>query len=62
MLYEVITIGEREHWFEGLTDYRSIAVPGSWNEQFSDMRDYLDWVWYETETYVPSSWKRNNFV
>ena len=53
-------VGEKEHWFEGLTDYRSIAVPGSWNEQFSDMRDYMDWVWYETETYVPSSWKGQN--
>jgi beta-glucuronidase len=36
---------------------RSIAVPGSWNEQFTDMRDYLGMVWYEKESYVPSSWK-----
>lgn len=50
-------LGEKEAWFDGLKDYRSIAVPGSWNEQFDDMRDYLNWAWYETETYVPESWK-----
>lgn len=50
-------VGEKEQWFKGLKDYRSIAVPGSWNEQFADSRDYLDYVWYETETYIPSNWK-----
>lgn len=50
-------VGEKDGWFNGLKDYRSIAVPGSWNEQFDDMRDYLDLAWYETETYVPGSWK-----
>lgn len=49
--------GEKEQWFNGLKDYRSIAVPGSWNEQFDDMRDYLALAWYETETYIPSTWK-----
>jgi beta-glucuronidase len=50
-------VGEKEQWFNGLKDYRSIAVPGSWNEQFTDTRDYLDLAWYETETYVPSAWR-----
>lgn len=49
--------GEREGWYNGLQDTRSIAVPGSWNEQFDDMRDYLDMAWYETETFVPAGWK-----
>jgi beta-glucuronidase len=26
-------IGEKEQWFNGLKDSRSIAVPGSWNDQ-----------------------------
>ncbi|MCR8667868.1 beta-glucuronidase [Aestuariibaculum sp. M13] len=52
-----LNIGVKEQWYNGLSKTRSIAVPGSWNEQFDDMRDYLDWVWYETETYVPSNWK-----
>jgi len=49
--------GENEGWFNGLTESRSVAVPGSWNEQFADLRDYRDWAWYETESFVPSSWK-----
>jgi beta-glucuronidase len=50
-------VGEKEQWFNGLKNSRSIAVPGSWNEQFEDMRDYLDMAWYETETYIPEGWK-----
>ncbi|QHW00429.1 beta-glucuronidase [Spirosoma endbachense] len=50
-------VGEKEGWQNGLTATRSIAVPGSWNEQFTDSRDYLGMVWYQKETYVPSSWK-----
>ncbi len=53
-------IGEHEEWYNGLENHRSIAVPGSWNEQFTDMRDYLDWVWYEKETYIPSGWKNQH--
>ncbi len=50
-------VGEKEQWFTGLNVTRSIAVPGSWNEQFDDMRDYMGPVWYEQNTYVPKSWK-----
>jgi beta-glucuronidase len=52
-----LEVGERENWQHGLTDARAIAVPGSWNEQFTDSRDYLGMVWYEKEIYVPSAWK-----
>jgi beta-glucuronidase len=52
-----LEVGEKENWQSGLSNVRSIAVPGSWNEQFTDMRDYLGMVWYEKESYVPSSWK-----
>ncbi len=51
-------IGIKKMWFNGLSDTRSIAVPGSWNEQFTDSRDYLDVVWYETETFVPQDWSK----
>ena len=53
-------IGEQQAYYNGLTNCRTISVPGSWNAQFDDMRDYLDWVWYETDTYIPSSWKDQN--
>lgn len=52
-----LEVGEKESWQNGLKQTRSIAVPGSWNEQFTDSRDYLGMAWYEKETYVPSSWK-----
>ncbi|GAB3164462.1 beta-glucuronidase [Telluribacter humicola] len=52
-----LEVGAKEGWQNGLKESRSIAVPGSWNEQFTDMRDYLGMVWYEKQSYVPSSWK-----
>ena len=51
-------IGEGEGWFNGVSDPRTIAVPGSWNEQFEDAYDYLGMVWYvRDDVYVPSSWQ-----
>jgi len=52
-----LEVGEKAGWQNGLKATRSIAVPGSWNEQFTDSRDYLGMVWYEKETYIPSGWK-----
>ncbi len=52
-----LAVGEQENWQNGLKESRAIAVPGSWNEQFTDSRDYLGPVWYEKETYIPSTWK-----
>jgi beta-glucuronidase len=31
---------------------RTIAVPGSWNEQFSDLHDYLQAAWYRRQVFV----------
>ncbi len=50
-------MGEAEDWQNGLTDARPIAVPGSWNDQFADSRNYLGLAWYETETFVPAAWQ-----
>jgi beta-glucuronidase len=49
--------GEQGQWFNGLPQARPIAVPGSWNEQYEDLFNYLDLAWYVTRTYVPASWK-----
>ncbi len=49
-------VGEAENWQNGLTDYRSIAVPGSWNDQYADSHNYLDLAWYETEAWLPAGW------
>ena len=52
-----LEVGEVQNWQNGLPNTRSIAVPGSWNEQFTDSRDYLGTAWYEKEIFIPSSWK-----
>jgi beta-glucuronidase len=50
-------IGEEQGWYNGLTDSCPIAVPGSWNEQYEDLFNYLGLAWYVTRTCVPSSWQ-----
>ena len=50
-------IGEQQGWFNGLPDARPIAVPGSWNEQYQDLYDYLGVSWYVQTTYIPQAWK-----
>jgi beta-glucuronidase len=50
-------VGEQGGWFNGLTESRPIAVPGSWNEQYEDLFGYLGLAWYVRRTYVPSTWR-----
>jgi len=50
-------VGETNGWFDGLTDPRPMAVPGSWNEQYNDLFGYLDLAWYVRGTYIPESWQ-----
>lgn len=50
-------IGEAQGWYNGLSAPRQIAVPGSWNEQFQDTREYMDRVWYVRRFYVPQGWQ-----
>ncbi len=54
---DVEEVGEEEGWFNGLERARPMAVPGSWNEQYEDLFDYLGLGWYVKETYVPSTWQ-----
>lgn len=49
--------GEDGGWFNGLSEARPIAVPGSWNEQYEDLFTYLGLAWYVRQTYVPASWR-----
>ena len=57
---DTLDVGEKNNWFNGLTNSRSIAVPGSWNEQFEDTRDYMGTVWYETKSFIPKNWIGQN--
>ncbi len=50
-------IGERSGWARGLENPRPMAVPGSWNEQYEDLFNYLGLSWYVRRTYVPGGWQ-----
>ena len=50
-------VGEQDGWFNGLPESRPIAVPGSWNEQYEDIYNYLGLAWYAKRTYVPRHWQ-----
>ena len=54
---DTAAVGEKEQWYNGLTNSQPIAVPGSWNEQLEDSRDYMGLVWYEQNSYVPVVWR-----
>jgi beta-glucuronidase len=49
-------IGETDRWHLGVPDARPIAVPGSWNEQYADLYNYLGPAWYVREFRVPRGW------
>ena len=49
-------VGERDGWFNWLPDARPMAVPGSWNEQYEDIFNYLGLAWYVKRIYVPRHW------
>jgi hypothetical protein len=36
-----------------------MPVPASYNDitQSKQLRDFVGWVWYETEFYVPTEWQ-----
>jgi beta-glucuronidase len=48
--------GEQNGWQNGLDAARPMAVPGSWNEQYEDIFNYLGLAWYVKSTYIPRSW------
>ena len=54
--------GEAESWFSALPAPRLIAVPGSWNEQFNDTRDYFGAAWYLTRVTPPQSWRDQRVI
>jgi beta-glucuronidase len=50
-------VGEQSGWPNALADPGPIAVPGSWNEQYADLFEYLGLAWYMRRTYVPQTWR-----
>ncbi|MBW4332019.1 beta galactosidase jelly roll domain-containing protein [Stakelama sp. CBK3Z-3] len=49
--------GEKDGWFRGLDDTRTIAVPCSWNDLFDDTADYFGTAWYETSFRMDPGWR-----
>ena len=41
---------------DGFEGGQPIAVPASWNDQISELRDYLGVAWYQTRFHVPWGW------
>ena len=50
-------VGAQNGWFNGLSEARPLAVPGSWNDQYEDLYLYLGMGWYARTTYIPQAWK-----
>lgn len=49
-------VGERENWASDMPNKRDIAVPGSWNEQYSDLFQYMGKAWYQKEVFLGKEW------
>jgi beta-glucuronidase len=54
--------GESRGWSTRLPTPVLIGVPGSWNEQFQDTRDYTGVAWYQTRTTLPQAWRGQRIV
>jgi beta-glucuronidase len=54
--------GEAKGWVAQLPAPQFIAVPGSWNEQFQDTRDYTGVAWYQTRVTLPRSWRGQRMI
>ncbi len=46
----------------GFNNARAIAVPGSWNDQFEDLRDFCGTAWYQTRFEPPRDFAVNRRV
>jgi len=55
-------IGERDGWARQLPAPTLIAVPGSWNEQFQETRDYTGVAWYQTRMSLPRAWREQRII
>ncbi|MBN2385376.1 MAG: beta-glucuronidase [Anaerolineales bacterium] len=49
--------GEARGFSHALPDPRPLAVPGSWNEQYADLYDYLGMGWHLRRIHLPSFWE-----
>jgi beta-glucuronidase len=50
-------IGEQQQYFAGFIGAQPIAVPGSWNEQYADLYNYIGLAWYQKKIFIPTGWQ-----
>lgn len=58
------SVGENEKWYEKFISNLTIAVPGSWNEQFDadGLMNYVGDAWYQKEFFVTSEFSKKNIL
>ena len=49
-------------WPQGLDGGEPLAVPASWNDQRTDLRDFLGPAWYATDFELPQGWDRERLL
>jgi beta-glucuronidase len=54
--------GEGGNWASELPAPTLIGVPGSWNEQFQETRDYTGIAWYQTRITLPAAWRGQTII
>ena len=54
--FDPSNVGHESGWMNGFQDGRPVAVPGSWNDQFEEGREYLGRTWYQTTFDLPWGW------
>jgi beta-glucuronidase len=51
-----VNAGGTAAWSEGFSGGVPLAVPASWNDQLTELRDFLGPAWYSTAFTVPAAW------
>jgi beta-glucuronidase len=54
--------GRAKEWFRGLQETTPLAVPGSWQDQLEELRDYCGTAWYQTTFDLPAGFTSNRRV
>ena len=54
--------GLPDGWQAGLGQGYPIAVPASWNDQFTDLRDFLGPAWYSRDFMIPWGWENSRIM
>ena len=54
--------GETGNWGRGFEGGEPMAVPASWNDQVTDLRDFLGPAWYATSFELPEAWEQGRLL